>query len=132
MKSTATLMGILALALIASSASAADDPKSVQGIKRAEVSTSADKATGTATGKRNHRTIIRTATRTRTKTYETANQSLSTPMSTRWECTNHNNEFTTCECEGVLDCKNLFASGECEGKTAWEDANDPSIGGCDG
>jgi hypothetical protein len=44
------------------------------------------------------------------------------------------NNFTSCQCSGANDCYDLITSGKCngEGKTWWEDINDPSIGGCDG
>ena len=45
-------------------------------------------------------------------------------------CETHNH-FTSCECEGALDCFELAQSGKCDGGTWWEDDNDPSKGGCD-
>ena len=44
-----------------------------------------------------------------------------------YECPDNDPE---CYCHGVLDCKNLWLSGECKENTEWEDSNDPSKGGC--
>ncbi|RZV40867.1 MAG: hypothetical protein EX271_09265 [Acidimicrobiales bacterium] len=45
----------------------------------------------------------------------------------RYECGQEGGE---CYCDGVLDCNNLFTSGDCKKNTEWQDGNDPSKGGC--
>lgn len=35
-----------------------------------------------------------------------------------------------CFCDGVLDCNNLWTSGDCKDDTEWQDGNDSSKGGC--
>jgi hypothetical protein len=47
--------------------------------------------------------------------------------SPRYECGQEGGE---CHCTGVLDCKNLWSSGDCKANTEWEDGNDNSKGGC--
>ena len=49
-----------------------------------------------------------------------------------WKCTEYSSGAVSCECKGMNDCKALLDSGKCEGKSWWEDGDDPSIGGCDG
>lgn len=47
------------------------------------------------------------------------------PREPRYKC-----EDGECVCKGVLDCKSLIDSGFCKGKNFWQDADDPSVGGC--
>jgi len=47
------------------------------------------------------------------------------PAQPRYKC-----EDDECVCKGVLDCKSLIDSGFCTGRPFWQDAKDPSVGGC--
>ncbi len=70
-------------------------------------------------------------TQVRVKRFENSRDKIGIDNTQKWECTETQNGFGGCECKGMLDCKGLLDSGNCSGKSWWEDTNDNSVGGCD-